>query len=137
MGFEVATTDNIDRRWTKIFVVDSAAAIRGTVRALTANPTNIAEWNSTSRNLIFIPSGTAITTVNAKSGDRIVLEIGGGNNTAGTTPQFQLRVGEAGTDAVENETDITDSPGWIEFSVNLVFTPIRMARFNSPYGSYF
>lgn len=66
-------------------------------------------------------SGTALSSVVAESGDRIVIEIGFRGFT-GAGPNASLEfTGANATDLAENETDVLQNTPWIEFSADLVF----------------
>lgn len=119
---EFATTDNVDRGLIKAYVVNEAAtSITGTLLALgNYGPTLEFINNATCRNKTFA-DGDAITTVNANDNDRVVLEIGYQNSTAGTTPQAAAKWGENATDLPVNETQTTDGAGWFQFSATLIF----------------
>jgi len=69
---------------------------------------------------------TAVTSVAAQTGDRIVVEIGCRKHENATTSRNMIHVlgnPEGGTDLPEDETDTSQSKvPWIEFADNLTFT---------------
>lgn len=111
-------TDNVDQLQLCITVVSGdGSTVRGTLLSK-GNYGPTAEFVSTLgtfRNKAGA-DGDSLSSVNALAGDRIVVEIGYSNSTAGTTPEAEARWGEVGTDLAENETDTSANPGWIEFS---------------------
>lgn len=119
---EYATTDNADQILIKLYVLQpDGSTIRGTCLTLGSyGPTAEFINNVTHRNKA-MANGDTITSVNAISGDRIVLEIGYSNSTAGTTPEASAKWGENATDCAENETGTTDAAGWFELSATLTF----------------
>lgn len=120
---EFATTDNVDRGLLAIKVVSAdGATLRATLLALgNYGPTLEFISNATCRNKTFA-DGDAITTYTPTiEGDRIVVEIGYQNSTAGTTPEAAAKYGGNATDLPVNETQTTNGAPWIEFSANLTF----------------
>lgn len=105
-------------------VVTASGTLRGTLLAATKwfGPTSELINNATLRNMAFA-SGTIMTSVTALPNDRVVVEIGFGDN-AGASPEFQARYGApAGiTDHAANMTETTSHVGWVEFASTLLFT---------------
>jgi hypothetical protein len=82
--------------------------------------------NATHRNTQFsasTPLGTGVITgtYTTVAGDRLVVELGYGDNT-GATPEASAKWGENATDLPENQTQTTDGAGWIEFSNTITFS---------------
>lgn len=124
---EFATTDNADQIIIKLYVLQpNGTTIRGTcltigAYGLTAEFISNATAGTGNKRNKRIADGDTITSVNAISGDRLVLEIGYANSTAATTPEAQANWGETGTDLPEDETTTAAAPGWFELSANLIF----------------
>jgi hypothetical protein len=107
--------DNIDQLFLSIRVVSNdGSTFRGTLLSL-GNYGPTSEYATTQRNKTGA-DGDSLSSVVAQEGDRLVVEIGHSNTTAGTTPTATARWGENAPDAAENETDTSDAAGWIEFS---------------------
>lgn len=127
MTREGAGTDNVDRCWLGIFVVNSSGTKVATLLTL-GNATGAAttEWvaNATHRTCTFANAAN-LTSYACAAGDKIVVEIGGGNSASGTSPEFSFKWGENATDATlgDNATT-TDRAGWVEFSANLTPNPV-------------
>jgi hypothetical protein len=136
-GNEVAGTDNVNKRWRGLYVVSGdGATLRGTLDALaaTASTTELTSGGSGTGQSHAVNGG--LTSVNALDGDRIVVEIGYGVGTSGTTPQADMIIGGSGTDHANANNDATGTVPWMEFSANLVFEVAAVARtphFNSPH----
>ncbi len=118
---EVANTDNVDQIISVVKVVSiDGGTLRGTVLSSgSRGPTG--EFRSTGFRNKIIADGDGGSIVAAQDGDRIVIEIGYSNSTAGTTPEAFARWGENASDLPENETQTTDGAGWIEFAGSLSF----------------
>lgn len=130
MTREYATTDNVDRLFVAVKVVSNdGTTVRATLFAR-ANATTTLEFisNVTHRNKR-IADGDTLSSYDCTDGDRLLIEIGYSNSTAGTTPEASARWGApTGTnDLPENETQTTAGVGWIEFSADIgrlfTFTP--------------
>lgn len=63
----------------------------------------------------------ALTNVDAQTGDRIVIELGGQYTMGGSASvTLTYNYGNTGaTDLTEGSTNVTTEPGWIEFGTNL------------------
>lgn len=119
-GRELDALDNVNRRVRGAWVVtNDGSSIRGTLVAH-ATSGSTSEYATTLQGVQFANAG-AVTTVNALDGDRIVVELGPGSNTTGTTPQWEIVLGGTGTDHANANADTTGTVPWVEFSVNLVF----------------
>ena len=105
-------------------IVTASGTLRGTLLAATKwfGPTSELINNATLRNMAFA-SGTVITSVTALPNDRLVLEIGFGDNS-GATPEGQARYGaDTTSEAAQNMSDTTSGVGWFEFAnTYLLFT---------------
>lgn len=119
-GRELAGTDNIGARARGIRVVSGdGTTVRGTCLAqgfhsvTTELGTTIAGYPAA--------NAQAISSVSAQAGDRLVVEIGYGMTTTGTSPQYDMVIGGNGTDHGTGEADATGTVPWIEFSANLTF----------------
>lgn len=73
--------------------------------------------------LAWAGAGTALGSVSAAQGDRVVIEIGvRAHNVTATSKTATLRFGESGgADLAEDETSTVDDNPWIEFSQDLSF----------------
>lgn len=129
MTREGAGTDNIDRPWMAVFVVNSSGAKVATLLALGVQTgAATTEWvaNATHRTCTFANAAN-LSSYACAAGDKILVEIGGGNNASGTSPEFSCKWGENATDATLGDNATTaDRAGWIEFSANLTYpaTPV-------------
>jgi hypothetical protein len=121
MTREVAGTDNIDRPWMGIYVVRGNSKVATLLALGVQTGAATTEWvaNATHRTCTFA-NGATLTSTAVQAGDKILVEVGGGNNTAGTSPEFSCKYGENATDATlgDNATT-TDRAGWIEFSMTI------------------
>lgn len=104
-------------------VSNDGATVRGTL--LAADTGALAnEWATALTNRFFPrTAGSALTSVAALDGDRIVLEIG---TRAHASPlaadQYSIRFGDTGAaDLAEDETTTADNVPWIELSQTLTF----------------
>ncbi len=68
-------------------------------------------------------AGTALGSVAAQDGDRLVIEIGARFHVATTSITASFRIGDDSSlsDAAENETATTNTRSWIELSQDLIF----------------
>lgn len=102
---------------------NDGTTVRGTLIASNAGAL-AHEFNTSLRN-ISIPLGgsTAVTSVNALDGDRIVVELGARKHESATTARVAtLSSGNpSGTDLAVDETTTTANVPWIEFSAGLTF----------------
>lgn len=66
---------------------------------------------------------SAATNYTTQTGDRLVIEIGGGGNPGGTgNHEFTLRIGDgAADDLPEDNTDTTDKRPWVELTDTVIF----------------
>lgn len=120
-GRELATTDNVDRRARGIRVIQSdGTTVRGTLLAEGFDATSTTELAATLAGYR-AANATALSSVSAQAGDRIVVEIGYGLSATGTTPQYDMVIGGNGTDHAATDGDTTGTVPWVEFSQNLTF----------------
>jgi hypothetical protein len=97
-------------------VSNSGQTIRGTLLDLTSGT----KTYGTSLKSFWTPVCAALTTVEAQSGDRIVIEIGGIRGPGYSTPTIIQEFGDSSlTDEAENVTDQKDP--WIGFSEQILF----------------
>ena len=100
-------------------VSGDGTVVRGTMLAVAdyAGGTELASAAVT--NKTYAVAGTALTRVDARAGDRIVLEVGYSDNV-GVTPNGKSIYGSsAASDLPEDETTTTNLNPWIEFSDNI------------------
>lgn len=125
---ELATTDNVDRRYLCIYVLGSdGTTTRGTLLAFNSYGNTLELLNNSTnttgnkRSTTFA-NAQALSSVAVQAGDRIIVEIGYGNSTSATTPEAASNYGDTGTDLTLN-TETTTAAGvpWIEFSGTLTF----------------
>jgi hypothetical protein len=119
-GRELATQDNIGARVRTIKVYSNDGnTLRGTLLAL-GNHSVTTELGTS---LAGYPAANAqaLSSVSAQNGDRIVVELGYGMTTTGTTPLYDMSIGGTGTDHANSEGDGTGTIPWVEFSQNLTF----------------
>ena len=124
MTREYAGTDNVDRAWMAVKVIDSSGTVVATLFALgnaTGASTTELVNNATHRTNTYA-NGASLSSYSCADGDRILVEIGYGNNTSATSPEASGKWGGAGTDAtVGDNATTTDRIGWFEVSGNLTF----------------
>src|SRR3990167_157751 len=120
---EYATGDNSQYLYCGIRICNSIGTIRTTL-VTTATHTTLAEFinNASHRNAkIFdgdaIPSAATYSTAN---GDRLVVEIGYGDN-AGASPEGSGEGGGDGSDLPLNNTQTPYGNPWVQFSNNIVW----------------
>lgn len=124
---EFATNDNVDQIIAHMRVVSKdGSTIRGTgIVVGSYGRTNEFSTSATYTSRLIGSGATAtLTNVNYQDGDRIVLELGYCNSTAGTTPQAAAKWGDtiAAADLAVNETATAVGAPWIQFNnVNLRF----------------
>lgn len=122
MTREFATTDNVDRVCCCLRLIDKQGNHKSTILPLSGYGTTAEFVNAaTHRNKQIISNILTFPATGAK-GDRLVLELGYTNTTAGTTPQASAKWGESGTDLPLNETQTTDGAGWFDINCNLTFS---------------
>ena len=121
-GRELATTDNVNKRWrvTKI-ISNDGSTVRAVMNSMQATSSTTELGTSLSGQIMANVAGTG--TVNVQAGDRILVEVGYGLSSTGTSPQYDMVIGGNGTDHAVTEGDTTGTVAWIEFSQNLVFLP--------------
>lgn len=72
--------------------------------------------------LAWAGAGTAVSSVDAQEGDRVVIEIGTKFHVVTTSISSSYSLGDSSaTDCAENETATTANNPWIELSTNLTF----------------
>lgn len=119
---EFATTDNVDRVCCAMRLINNTGGTKAIIIPLNAYGTTAEFVNATTHRNKQMISNQALTTATGAVGDRLVLELGYTNTTAGTTPQASAKWGESGTDLPLNETQTTDGAGWFDITPNLVFS---------------
>lgn len=121
---EYAGTDNVDQVRLVIKVVSNDG---GTVRATlySGNGSTTAEFvnNVTHRNFT-AANALALSSYTCVAGDRLAVEIGYRNSTAGTTPEASAKWGENAAVLPVNNTQTTDGAPWIDFSNGLEFAAL-------------
>lgn len=134
---EFEAADNIDATAINVFIVSNdGATLRGELLGWNAYGTFGSEFSVAAtayRNVILAVSatfnvGTYGTGLDGggnlvvQDGDRLVIEIGAGNTTVGSGPNFATKWGENATDLpADDETTTTDGAGWLEISQTLTF----------------
>lgn len=79
----------------------------------------VSEFSTTATGMSY--AGIALSSVSAKRGDRLVLELGTNYNDS-TTNSTTLYIGTTGTtDLSGGDTNVTTRPGYIQFSSSLPF----------------
>jgi hypothetical protein len=123
-GRELATTDNINKRYRMVYVVSNdGSTVRGTLVTFAATASTTELGTSLSGTVMAINAGIG-SALAVSAGDRIVVEVGYGMSSTGTTPQYDMVIGGNGTDHTTTEGDTTGTVPWIEFSQNLTWAPI-------------
>ncbi len=128
LPFEIATADNVDDVFTTIKVVSNdGSTVRATLVAFGAYGTR-SEFTTltTGRNTSFLVA-QALSSYTCIDGDRLLIEIGYSNSTAGTTPEAAAKWGrgtQGSSDALEANTGTSGNP-WIEFSGAVLFQRTR------------
>jgi len=121
LALESAVNDNIDVVSSRIWVSSpDGLTNRGTLLAI-GDYGPVAEFNTALR-AKRIADGDSITSVTALGGDRIIIELGYGFTTIGTSVSGSLSFGDdSATDLGDNETDTAANNPFVEFSQTLVF----------------
>jgi PAS domain-containing protein len=108
----------------RVFIVDSAMAVRGTLYT-SANSGVGNAFNTALRN-IYMPSSSAVTSLTTQNGDRLVVEMGFyPANVTSTAYYTQLWFGTPSSDCNYNETDTASYAPWIELNSNIMFQGAR------------
>ena len=133
-GRELANTDNIALRMHSIRVVSNdGTTYRSPNLIAFGSGTLTTELTNALAGRVHL-NVVAVSSVSAQAGDRLVVEIGYGMNTTGTTPQYDMVIGGNGTDHTTTDGDTTGTVAWVELSQNLAFQapagppPLVMAR---------
>ncbi len=120
-GRENTTNANVNKRARSVRVVSGdGLTVRGTSAAWAAT-TSTTELSGTTLQGQQHALTAALTSVTVLDGDRLVVEVGYGVGTSGTSPQGLMEWGGTGTDHGTANADVTGSVPWIEFSQDLVF----------------
>jgi hypothetical protein len=130
-AIEGAANDNINQRSFSVRAADSSGAITGTHRALATSGSTTEIATSFGSSGVLIASAVSLTSTAIPAGGYIVVEVGLGLTATGTSPQFQFRYGETGTDHAASDGDATGPVGWIEFSQTLLLTQQGAATLSS------
>jgi len=121
-GYEESTnTDAYSSIVIKV-VSNDGSTVRGTLLAKTDGSNEYPTGTLTNR---YTPASTAISSVVAESGDRIVIEVGWqkGWRRRMVTQSFG---DNSGTDLAENETETNANNPWIEFSQDIRFPSVSV-----------
>lgn len=119
---ELDVADNINKRWRMVYVVSlDGSTLRGT-SVTNAATASTAEFSTSLTGQQHATGGT-LSTVNALDGDRIVVEMGFGESTTGTSPIWETVLGGNGTDHANANGDTTGTVPWVEFSPDFLFDP--------------
>lgn len=120
-ALESAVNDNIDVVPMAIYVFSGdGSTLRGTILTK-GNYGPVGEFNNSLR-AKRSADGDATSQVVALAGDRVVIEIGFGNTTAGTSITGTLNFGDdSATDLGDNETDTAANNPFVELSITVVF----------------
>lgn len=127
MTREFATTDNVDRIITGLYVVNGSGTKVATLKTLGNSGTTLEFVSNATHRTHTGANAAALTSYACAAGDRIVAEIGYSNSTGATTPEASAKWGENATDATLGDNATTaDRAGWLEFSGTLTFqsTPV-------------
>lgn len=115
-GRENTINANVNKRARSVRVVSGdGLTVRGTLNAWAATASTT-ELSATTLQGQQHASAAAITSVVCQAGDRIVVEVGYGVGTSGTTPQGIMEWGGTGTDHANANSDVTGTVPWVEFS---------------------
>jgi len=119
--------------WFLAYVISKDGTVRrGTLRAGISSGLEFAV-ETTAQSRYFPPPGSAVSSVNALDGDRIVVEVGIRTTNAGSGKDATLLFTTGATDLPENQTQTVSSSDstakgaaprpWVEFSADLAFRP--------------
>jgi len=123
MAKESATNDNVDEGWLQVCVVSGDGQTSRGILLSIGHYGITSEYSTGARNKT-LANGDTVSSVTAQDGDRIVVEMGHSNSTAGTSIGATFYYGENGTDLPESEVGTTGA-GWIEFSATIVMMKSR------------
>lgn len=125
-AFEANAANDARSQMTAYVVSRDGQTVRGTLLAFDTSALSN-EWATSSTNRKFpkgwAGAGTAISSVAAQDGDRIVIELGARSTCVVSSSYTNtLTIGEqTAGDLPEDETDTTAAAAWFEFSHNVVF----------------
>lgn len=120
-GRENTANANVNKRARSVRVVSGdGLTVRGTLNAWAAT-TSTTELSANTLQGQQHALNASLTSVTCQDGDRLVIEIGYGVGTSGTSPQGLMEWGGTGTDHGTGNSDVTGSVPWVEFSADLTF----------------
>jgi hypothetical protein len=125
LGMESAANQDMVSAIGVRVVSNDGSTVRGTLLSITY-PVLAGNEYGTSHANRYTPVSTAVSSVTAQNGDRIVIEIGCYRYAAGNPPgRCTQRFGDDGaTDLPEDQTTTTDTYNpWVEFSADFRFLP--------------
>lgn len=124
-GRELAGTDNINKRYRILKVISNDGTVERATLAVFATPGATTELSTTLSGQVHT-SGGQLTAYTCVDGDRLLLEIGYGESSTGTTPNWQMVIGGTGTDHASGSTANNDTTGtvpWWELAIDVAFLP--------------
>lgn len=128
---EFALNDNVDRVQISLRTCSNdGSTIKATLLARSAyGPT--AEFLDTGFRNKTVADGDSVTSTAVDDGDRLVLEIGH-RAVVGATPEAAGYYGESASDLPEDEVQTSDGAGWVEFSADIVLSPLSVTPSTAP-----
>lgn len=117
---ELATNDDVNKRWRSVRVINSAGVTVATLDSLVAT-SSITELAQASPQGQQHANLSGFTSYTCAAGDRLLVAVGYGTSAGGTSPQVQCEWGGNGTDHTNGNNDTTGTVPWVEFSQNIVW----------------
>jgi len=111
---------NFNRAIVIYVVSNDGATVRGTLLSILGGGSEYSNSALTNRNF---PASTALSSVTAQNGDRIVIEIGTDSTNTSTTNRTATHSfgDDSSTDLPEDETTKSADNPWVEFSGDIIF----------------
>ena len=126
-GDESATNQDMVSAIGIRVVSNDGSTVRGTLLSITYPVLAGNEYGPTHENR-YTPTSTAVSSVTAQNGDRIVIEIGCYRYAAGNPPGrcTQSFGDDSTTDLPEDQTTTTADNPWVEFSADIRFPSVTL-----------
>ena len=126
-GDESATNQDMVSAIGIRVVSNDGSTVRGTLLSITYPALAGNEYDTSYANR-YTPTSTAVSSVTAQNGDRIVIEIGCYRYAAGNPPGrcTQSFGDDSTTDLPEDQTTTTADNPWIEFSADIRFPSVTL-----------
>lgn len=121
-GKEGDISDNVNKRFRAVRVYSGdGTTLRGTLIAYNAT-SSTTELSATTLQGQIHAQNNGVAALDVLAGDILVIEVGYGVSTTGTSPpnNWDMAIGGTGTDHGVSNADVTGTVPWLEFSQTLV-----------------